>query len=68
MTIFEARHIGDLAYLISLVRPHVAVVLNIGSAHLGEFGSRQANAEAKGELLGFKESLQHCLSTSIDAR
>ncbi|OJF10880.1 UDP-N-acetylmuramoyl-tripeptide--D-alanyl-D-alanine ligase [Couchioplanes caeruleus] len=46
-----ARHVGDIAYLTSLVRPHVGVVLNVGTAHLGEFGSREAIAKAKGELV-----------------
>ncbi|MFI5491319.1 UDP-N-acetylmuramoyl-tripeptide--D-alanyl-D-alanine ligase [Actinoplanes sp. NPDC051859] len=46
-----ARHVGDIAYLTSLVRPHVGVVLNVGTAHLGEFGSREAIAQAKGELV-----------------
>ena len=29
----------------------IGVVLNVGTAHLGEFGSRQAIAESKGELV-----------------
>jgi UDP-N-acetylmuramoyl-tripeptide--D-alanyl-D-alanine ligase len=46
-----ARHIGDIAALTSLVAPDIAVVLNVGQAHLGEFGSRLAIAQAKGELV-----------------
>ncbi|WP_405797045.1 UDP-N-acetylmuramoyl-tripeptide--D-alanyl-D-alanine ligase [Streptomyces sp. NBC_01506] len=46
-----ARHIGDIAALTGLVAPDIAVVLNVGQAHLGEFGSRAAIAEAKGELV-----------------
>jgi UDP-N-acetylmuramoyl-tripeptide--D-alanyl-D-alanine ligase len=46
-----ARGRGHLAELTDLVPPDVAVVLNVGSAHLGEFGSRDAIAEAKGELV-----------------
>ena len=45
-----ARHRGDVARLCAMARPQTAVVLNVGSAHLGEFGSREAIAEAKGEL------------------
>jgi UDP-N-acetylmuramoyl-tripeptide--D-alanyl-D-alanine ligase len=46
-----ARHIGDIAALTKLVAPDVAVVLNVGQAHLGKFGSRDAIAKTKGELV-----------------
>ncbi|MYW00099.1 UDP-N-acetylmuramoyl-tripeptide--D-alanyl-D-alanine ligase, partial [Streptomyces sp. SID3343] len=46
-----ARHVGDIAELTGLVAPDIAVVLNVGVAHLGEFGSRAAIARAKGELV-----------------
>src|SRR5258707_10075378 len=46
-----ARRIGDIAGLTGLVAPDIAVVLNVGQAHLGEFGSREAIAKAKGELV-----------------
>ena len=46
-----ARHVGDIAALTGLVAPDVAVVLNVGQAHLGEFGSRAAIAKTKGELV-----------------
>jgi UDP-N-acetylmuramoyl-tripeptide--D-alanyl-D-alanine ligase len=46
-----ARRIGDIAALAGLVAPDIAVVLNVGQAHLGEFGSRAAIARAKGELV-----------------
>lgn len=46
-----ARHVGDIAALTGLVAPDVAVVLNVGRAHLGKFGSRAAIAQAKGELV-----------------
>ncbi|MFA3842950.1 UDP-N-acetylmuramoyl-tripeptide--D-alanyl-D-alanine ligase [Streptomyces aureus] len=46
-----ARHVGDIAYLASLTPPQIGVVLNVGSAHVGEFGSREAIATAKGELV-----------------
>jgi UDP-N-acetylmuramoyl-tripeptide--D-alanyl-D-alanine ligase len=45
------RHIGDIRYLTTLTPPHAGIVLNIGSAHLGEFGSREAIAAAKSELV-----------------
>ncbi|MGP4113123.1 UDP-N-acetylmuramoyl-tripeptide--D-alanyl-D-alanine ligase [Streptomyces sp. 4N509B] len=46
-----ARGIGHIRYLTSLTPPTIGVVLNVGTAHLGEFGSREAIAEAKGELV-----------------
>jgi UDP-N-acetylmuramoyl-tripeptide--D-alanyl-D-alanine ligase len=45
-----ARAAGDIARLCAIGQPQIGVVLNVGSAHLGEFGSREAIAEAKGEL------------------
>lgn len=46
-----ARGIGHIAELAALVAPDIGVVLNVGEAHLGEFGSREAIAVAKGELV-----------------
>jgi UDP-N-acetylmuramoyl-tripeptide--D-alanyl-D-alanine ligase len=46
-----ARGIGHIAYLADIVRPRVGVVLNVGVAHLAEFGSRAAIAEGKSELV-----------------
>jgi UDP-N-acetylmuramoyl-tripeptide--D-alanyl-D-alanine ligase len=47
----SARGIGHIRQLTGIARPAVAAVLNVGSAHLGEFGSVQAIAQAKGELV-----------------
>ena len=46
-----ARGPGHIATLASIVRPGIGVVLNIGAAHASEFGSREATAAAKGELV-----------------
>ncbi len=52
-----ANHLGEIAYTTRLVRPDVAVVLNAGSAHIAEFGSRDTIRRAKGEILeGLSES------------
>ncbi|WP_141277192.1 UDP-N-acetylmuramoyl-tripeptide--D-alanyl-D-alanine ligase [Pseudonocardia hydrocarbonoxydans] len=48
---FSARGAGHIAALAAAVPPRIGVVLNVGSAHLGEFGSTAAIAEAKGELV-----------------
>lgn len=42
---------GHIAHLTTVAPPEVAVVLNVGSAHLGEFGSREAIGRAKAELV-----------------
>ena len=46
-----ARGPGHIARLCAVARPQVGVVLNVGSAHLGEFGSADGVAQAKGELV-----------------
>ncbi|WP_241839357.1 UDP-N-acetylmuramoyl-tripeptide--D-alanyl-D-alanine ligase, partial [Streptomyces sp. Root1295] len=46
-----ARGVGHIHYLANLTPPRIGLVLNVGSAHLGEFGSREAIAQAKGELV-----------------
>jgi UDP-N-acetylmuramoyl-tripeptide--D-alanyl-D-alanine ligase len=46
-----ARGAGHVRYLCEIAPPKVGVVLNVGLAHVGEFGSREAIAEAKGELI-----------------
>ncbi|TMR37436.1 UDP-N-acetylmuramoyl-tripeptide--D-alanyl-D-alanine ligase [Actinomadura geliboluensis] len=46
-----ARGIGHIAYLTGIARPDVGVVLNVGTAHVGEFGGRENIARAKGEIV-----------------
>ncbi|MGN6522452.1 MAG: UDP-N-acetylmuramoyl-tripeptide--D-alanyl-D-alanine ligase [Actinomycetes bacterium] len=46
-----ARGLGHIAYLCRIARPYRSTVLNVGSAHVGEFGSRAAIAQTKGEIL-----------------
>lgn len=46
-----ARGIGHIAHLCGITPPTVGVVLNVGQAHLGEFGSQERIAQAKGELV-----------------
>lgn len=46
-----ARRVGDIAALTGLVAPDIAVVLNVGQSHLSWFGTREAIARTKGELV-----------------
>ncbi|MGD1217931.1 MULTISPECIES: UDP-N-acetylmuramoyl-tripeptide--D-alanyl-D-alanine ligase [Streptomyces] len=46
-----ARGIGHISYLAGLTPPKVGLVLNVGTAHIGEFGGREQIAQAKGELV-----------------
>ncbi|MFE0421563.1 UDP-N-acetylmuramoyl-tripeptide--D-alanyl-D-alanine ligase [Streptomyces sp. NPDC058953] len=46
-----ARGKGHIAELCDVVRPRVATVLGVGSAHVGEFGSREAIADTKAEIV-----------------
>lgn len=46
-----ARGVGHIASLCRIAPPDVAVVLNVGQAHVGEFGSPDVTARAKGEIV-----------------
>jgi UDP-N-acetylmuramoyl-tripeptide--D-alanyl-D-alanine ligase len=46
-----ARGPGHIAALCDIVAPRIGAVLNVGRAHAGEFGSLEAVAKAKGELV-----------------
>jgi UDP-N-acetylmuramoyl-tripeptide--D-alanyl-D-alanine ligase len=58
---FSARGVGHIARLAAVVPPRIGVVLNVGRAHVGEFGSVEAIARAKGELV-------EALPAGVDAR
>ncbi|KNX36887.1 UDP-N-acetylmuramoyl-tripeptide--D-alanyl-D-alanine ligase [Luteipulveratus halotolerans] len=42
---------GHIAYLTRIAPPQIGVVLNVGRAHLGEFGSVEAIARTKSEMV-----------------
>ncbi|TXL62835.1 UDP-N-acetylmuramoyl-tripeptide--D-alanyl-D-alanine ligase [Aeromicrobium terrae] len=46
-----ARGIGHIAALCRIAPPDVSLVLNVGHAHVGEFGSPNVTAQAKGEIV-----------------
>jgi UDP-N-acetylmuramoyl-tripeptide--D-alanyl-D-alanine ligase len=45
------NHLGEIDYLTRLVSPDVALIIMAGTAHIGELGSREAIAAAKGEII-----------------
>jgi len=46
-----ARHEGDIAKLADIAVPNIGVVLKVGTAHVGEFGSVEAIARTKSEMI-----------------
>jgi UDP-N-acetylmuramoyl-tripeptide--D-alanyl-D-alanine ligase len=46
-----ARGVGHIKQLCELAPPEIGLVLNVGTAHAGEFGSKEQTARAKGELI-----------------
>ncbi len=46
-----ARGRGHIAYLCGIAPPRVGIVLNVGLAHAGEFGTKRATAAGKSELV-----------------
>lgn len=44
------NHLGEIDYLTRIANPTVALINNAGTAHIGEVGSRDNIAKAKGEV------------------
>ncbi len=45
------RGAGEIALLSEMARPKIGIITNVGTAHIGRLGSREAIARAKCELL-----------------
>jgi len=45
-----ANHLGEIAYTTALVKPDVALITNVGAAHIEGFGSQENIAKAKAEI------------------
>ncbi len=61
------NHLGEIDYLTRLVSPDIALIIMAGTAHIGELGSREAIAEAKGEIIAGL-SLQGIAVLNMDDR
>ena len=48
---FGMNHAGEIRELVKIARPDVRVWTNVGDAHIGYFGTRNAIAAAKAEIL-----------------
>lgn len=65
---FGARHVGDIAFLNHLGSPNVGAVLNIGTAHVGEFGGIENLARAKLEMVTTSDAKAICVGNWDDER
>ncbi|MCZ2819955.1 UDP-N-acetylmuramoyl-tripeptide--D-alanyl-D-alanine ligase [Modestobacter sp. VKM Ac-2977] len=63
-----SRGPGHIARLCRIARPTIGVVLNVGSAHLGEFGSAEVIATSKGELVAALPATGTAVLNADDAR
>ncbi|MFP3904913.1 MAG: UDP-N-acetylmuramoyl-tripeptide--D-alanyl-D-alanine ligase [Armatimonadota bacterium] len=48
---FGMRAPGEIEYLVRISEPDIGLITNIGEAHIGRLGSREAVAKAKAEML-----------------
>ncbi len=44
------NHLGEIEYLSNITKPHISVITNVGTAHIGELGSRENILKAKLEI------------------
>jgi UDP-N-acetylmuramoyl-tripeptide--D-alanyl-D-alanine ligase len=61
-----ARNLGDISKLERTFLPDIGVVLGVGSAHIGVFGSREIIAAAKSEMVKNLESSKIAILGSYD--
>ena len=45
------NHLKEISYLTSIAKPNVAIITNVGTAHIGNLGSRENILKAKLEIL-----------------
>ena len=45
------NHLGEISYLSKIAKPDIAVITNVGTAHIGNLGSREGILKAKLEML-----------------
>lgn len=62
-----ANHAGEIARLVQIAQPDVALINNIGKAHLEGFGSVEGIAKAKSEIYGGLTSQGYAVINADDA-
>jgi UDP-N-acetylmuramoyl-tripeptide--D-alanyl-D-alanine ligase len=63
-----ARHKGNITFLCELVHPDVVGLLNVGLAHVGEFGSVQNLLDTKLEIFRDSPTSAICVASQDDER
>jgi UDP-N-acetylmuramoyl-tripeptide--D-alanyl-D-alanine ligase len=61
------NHAGEIRTLVSIAEPEIRVWTNVGDAHVGHFGSREAVADAKAEILETASSSAVVVANADDA-
>jgi UDP-N-acetylmuramoyl-tripeptide--D-alanyl-D-alanine ligase len=62
------NHAGEIRTLVDIATPEVRVWINVGEAHIGHFGSADAIADAKAEILEGASSNTLLVANADDAR
>ncbi len=50
------NHLGEIDYLTKIAKPHISVITNVGTAHIGMLGSRENILKAKLEIINGMDS------------
>ncbi|HYB97460.1 MAG TPA: UDP-N-acetylmuramoyl-tripeptide--D-alanyl-D-alanine ligase [Vicinamibacterales bacterium] len=62
------NHAGEIRTLVEIATPEVRVWTNVGEAHIGHFGSADAIAEAKAEILEDSDAATLLVANADDPR
>ena len=60
------NHLGEISYLTKIAKPDIAVITNIGTAHIGNLGSRENILKAKLEILEGMEKKKIVINNDND--
>lgn len=62
------RGLGQIEYLTGIALPQISILLNAGTAHLSELGSRENILKAKSEIFLHMSNPKICITSSDDER